>query len=156
MANKKNQNTSVNSSIKLCEILSQEIMTNLTKEIPGLFKIIKTKASRRDLIQGIVSNLRSEFIKQEQEFALDKANEKIGQALNKGKDDDIEHQELDNLDDADLATIKKLESKGVRVIYPNLKYRKPKYNNVNEILKYVESEGGSGDGIKLVIMNFND
>lgn len=98
------------------------------------------------------------------EAALQKADEKIGKALNKSdeaneeenKEKDIEHTELDDLDDVDLATIEKLEKKGVRIIYPNLKYRKPKYQNVSEVLKYVESENGKGDGVKLVIMNFND
>ena len=38
---------------------------------------------------------------------------------------------------------------------PNLKYAKPKYKDVQSILKYVESEQDRG-GVKLVIMNFND
>ena len=83
-------------------------------------------------------------------------NETEENAEEENQEKDIEHTELDDLDDVDLATIEKLEKKGVRIIYPNLKYRKPKYNNVNEVLKYVESEGGNGEGIKLVIMNFND
>ena len=38
---------------------------------------------------------------------------------------------------------------------PNLKYAKPKYNNVESILKYVEAEDDKR-GVKLIIMNFND
>ena len=38
--------------------------------------------------------------------------------------------------------------------FPNLKYAKPKYNNVDSVLKLVEHEADKG-GIKLVIMNFN-
>ena len=38
---------------------------------------------------------------------------------------------------------------------PNLKYAKPKYKDVESVLKYVEDEG-CGGSIKLVIMNFND
>ena len=38
---------------------------------------------------------------------------------------------------------------------PNLKYRKPKYKNVESVLKYIEGEEDRG-GVKLVIMNFND
>lgn len=68
----------------------------------------------------------------------------------------VDHTALDDLDEVDLATIEKLEKKGVKVIFPNLKYRKPKYNRVNEMMKYVESDHGSGEGVKLVIMNFND
>lgn len=63
---------------------------------------------------------------------------------------------LDDLDEIDLEAVERLEKKGVRIVYPNLKYRKPKYNKVGEMMKYVESENGSGEGVKLVIMNFND
>ncbi|MFH1428028.1 MAG: hypothetical protein ABIG60_05925 [Patescibacteria group bacterium] len=91
---------------------------------------------------------------------LKKADNKIAKSLGTddtlSKDDNTERIELDDLDDVDLETIKKLEKKGVRIIYPNLKYRKPKYKNVESILNYVETEGGSGEKIKLVIMNFND
>ncbi len=39
--------------------------------------------------------------------------------------------------------------------FPNLKYAKPKYKNIESILKYVEGDEDKG-GVKLVIMNFND
>ncbi len=39
--------------------------------------------------------------------------------------------------------------------FPNLKYAKPKYKNMESVLKYVEGEEEKG-GVKLVIMNFND
>ena len=39
--------------------------------------------------------------------------------------------------------------------FPNLKYAKPKYNNVESLLNYVE-KGDDQGGLKLVIMNFND
>ena len=38
---------------------------------------------------------------------------------------------------------------------PNLKYAKPKYKDIQSMLKYVESDDDKG-GVKLVIMNFND
>lgn len=38
---------------------------------------------------------------------------------------------------------------------PNLKYAKPKYQNVESLLNYVEISDEQG-GLKLVIMNFND
>ena len=37
----------------------------------------------------------------------------------------------------------------------NLKYAKPKYQNVESLLNYIESKDDEG-GVKLVIMNFND
>ena len=39
--------------------------------------------------------------------------------------------------------------------FPNLKDGKPKYQNVESILRYVEKDDDKG-GVKLVIMNFND
>lgn len=39
--------------------------------------------------------------------------------------------------------------------FPNLKYAKPKYQNVESLLNYIEQDEDKG-GIKLVIMNFND
>ena len=39
--------------------------------------------------------------------------------------------------------------------FPNLKYAKSKYQNVESLLNYVESGEDQG-GLKLVIMNFND
>ena len=47
------------------------------------------------------------------------------------------------------------EVEGSGSSYPNLKYAKPKYKNVESVLKYVESDEDRG-GLKLVIMNFND
>ena len=39
--------------------------------------------------------------------------------------------------------------------FPNLKYAKPKYQNMESVLKYIEQAQDTG-GFKLVIMNFND
>jgi len=39
--------------------------------------------------------------------------------------------------------------------FPNLKYAKSKYRNVESLLNYIETKESEG-GIKLVIMNFND
>ena len=44
---------------------------------------------------------------------------------------------------------------GTDATFPNLKYAKPKYKDVESVLRYVES-GDAGGGLKLVIMNFND
>ena len=47
------------------------------------------------------------------------------------------------------------ETKESRSSFPNLKYAKPKYKDVDSVLKYIERDGEEG-GVKLVIMNFND
>jgi len=88
-----------------------------------------------------------------------KSEEKLRRILDNHRGDSKEKNEgikREDLDEGDLKAIEKLEKKGVQVTYPNLKYKKPKYQNVSELLKYVESEGGAGEGVKLVIMNFND
>ncbi len=96
------------------------------------------------------------------QVGLDKAEEKLSKVFDETSDEqqqcdtNIEKTELDDFDNVDIETVEALEKRGYKVIYPNLKYRKPKYQNVNEMLKYVESDSGKGDGVKLVIMNFND
>lgn len=40
--------------------------------------------------------------------------------------------------------------------FPNLKYAKPKYNNVDSIVKNIGGGDGGDDGVKVTIMNFND
>lgn len=59
----------------------------------------------------------------DQESALAKADEKIGEALGNNEDS------KDNTD---------------------------KYKNIDSILKYVENPNDKGQGVRLVIMNFND
>ena len=56
--------------------------------------------------------------------------------------------EADDDDDED-------EVDGAGSSLPNLKYAKPKYKDVESVLKYIESDDDKGS-IKLVIMNFND
>ena len=85
------------------------------------------------------------------------ADQKIGKVTGKGKKKPDNLVELYQLDKEDQAAVKRLEGKGFKIIYPHeMDDEKIKYQNVSEVLKYVESEGGSGEGIKLVIMNFND
>lgn len=72
--------------------------------------------------------------------ALAKAEEKLNEALNLSVDSDD--------DDGDPSV--------PEPNFPNLKYAKAKYKNMESVLKYVESDNGSGGGVKLVIMNFND
>lgn len=92
---------------------------------------------------------------------LNMADKKIAEVMgdkshSSFKREERELAQIEDLDEADLRMIKRLQKKGVEIIYPNLKYRKPKYKNIESILSYVESEGDRGETIKLVIMNFND
>ena len=155
----------------LIKELSEEITGGLLEELKEEKMGTIWQALIKELAEGVVQELQegksvTEVSKRVQingkssEEGLAKAEEKLNKVFSKRmgnkKEEDVNKIELDDLDDVDLETIEKLEKKGVKVIYPNLKYRKPKYQNVSEMLKYVESDKGSGDGVKLVIMNFND
>lgn len=108
------------------------------------------KSEEHTLLEAHGIRLKESLLKVNQKL------NKIDSALSLETSDDAEDISLEDLDDIDLATIEKLEQKGVRVVFPNLKYRKPKYKNVESVLKYVESEKDDKGGVKLVIMNFND
>jgi len=133
-------------------------LSEIAKEVVKQMKDVSEESVLKDgslLVKG-----------KELKEGLERAEEKLSGVINRIKDDeeekedstekDIEKIDLDDLDDTDLKTIEELEKKGYKVIYPNLKYNKPKYQNVSEMLKYVESDTGKGEGVKLVIMNFND
>lgn len=165
--------------------ITREIAINLVSELKnnnGLGKSKEPEDKTTILWQIFLNEIAREVVKQLKESGeedilkdiniqvdgkdpkegLDKAEEKLSKIFNKTrvdkkeKEKDIEKIELDDLDDVDLEAIEKLKRKGFRVIYPNLKYRKPKYQNVRELLKYVETNKEKPDGVKLVIMNFND
>ncbi len=77
---------------------------------------------------------------------IDKVERKLEKVLSKlakaGQDDDDDDDDDDDEDDG-------------RSRFPNLKYAQPKYQNLESVIKHVESNDGKG-GFKLVIMNFND
>ena len=113
------------------------------------------KDNKKEPVTKIVINSKSMTKKE----ALEKANKKLGKILNKteNKIEDIETKQLEDLDDdMTIKELLELEKKGIRVIFPNLKYAKPKYSNVSELIKYVESDKPQEGGVKIIIMNFND
>jgi len=146
--------TSSRSQLRLSEIAN--------RHQSGLSRIARNVGQLKENPQEQISAETSIPVTEEiPQVGLDKAEEKLNKVFNETgdeqqRDKDIEKTQLDDFDGVDIETIEALEKKGYKVIYPNLKYRKPKYQNVNEMLKYVESDSGKGDGVKLVIMNFND
>lgn len=165
--------------------VSKELSTNLISEVKTIPRLSKNNHNNGNLWQLFIKEVAKEVAKQInqeegqdllKDFSiqakgrtpregLEKAEKKLekfsqrteNSKEEKGEDEaDIEKTDLEDLDEVDLKKIKELEKKGVRVIYPNLKYRKPKYQNVSEMLKYVESENEKSEAVKLVIMNFND
>ena len=88
----------------------------LIQELRKRLKLGREEVVERD---NIVINSKNA----NREFALAKAEEKIGEALAESGDSG------DNTE---------------------------KYKNIDSILKYVENPNDKGQGVKLVIMNFND
>ena len=125
-------------------------------------KSVKDKISKdKKIINKNTAPVRTKIIINSKNMTkkqvLEKAEEKLGRVLNKVKEKDIVHIAKDlGLDKNDIEVIKKLKEKGIEVSFPNLKYAQPKYSNVSELLKYVESDKPQEGGVKLVIMNFND
>ena len=88
--------------------------------------------------KGLVLQMQNQDV----QAGLQKAEDKMGRALNGSVDSTPD-------DDDD-------EIHGSQSQYPNLKYKKPKYQNVESILRYVEGDEKSSGGVRLVFMNFND
>lgn len=136
----------------MLDVMKTMVIGELKEELKGELGII----GHRSVSEELTLHNGSRDLKEE-------AMERVNQKLNKingnhlpVNSENVENISLDDLDEVDLATIKKLEAQGVRVIFPNLKYRKPKYNNMDSVLKYVESDKDDKSGVKLIIMNFND
>lgn len=150
-----NPNVKNGKRVSLFNLLYNEIREKVNEELKREYKF--TKGSGWNIASIDKSTSMHKKSKSLDEV-LEKAEKKLDKVSDCGvmyENEDIENVSLDDLDDVDLATIRKLEERGVKVIYPNLKYRKPKYKNMESVLKYIESDEGNG-GVKLVIMNFND
>lgn len=114
-----------------------------------------TEKSEKKVTTKIIVNSKN----LDEKKALKKAEEKIEKLLDESTDktDDIETKNLEDLDEnMTIKELLELEKKGVRVIFPNLKYAKSKYSNVSGFMKYIESDKPQEGGVKLIIMNFND
>lgn len=143
---------------KIKNLILKDLLADFkTNDAPGSFRDELTKAIlAKTMIVNLAQNgeeqtgLAGKVIIQSNnkdvQAALNKAEDKIGRALNASVDSDG-----DDDDDNDEVNSKSM--------FPNLKYRKPKYQNVESVLKYVESKkekGESGGDVRIVIMNFND
>lgn len=105
---------------------------------PQVAKEIKKELREEDLLKDkkiVINNKNTEK-------GLIKAEEKLEKVMRKLGGEQAEDEDED-------------EIKGTGSNYPNLKYAKPKYKNMESVLKYIESKDDNG-GVKLIIMNFND
>lgn len=116
---------------KFLKLLSKLIAKEMVKQL------LKEAEKNPEGVKAIFSN-SPDSIKTTKGFM--KAEGKLTKIMEKGL--------TNSLSDED-------EVKETQAKYPNLKYMKPKYANVESILKYVESKDDQS-GVKLVIMNFND
>ncbi|MDP3244177.1 MAG: hypothetical protein Q8M83_00780 [bacterium] len=143
---------------KIKDLILKDLFEDFKKnDAPGSFRDELTRAI---LAKTMVVNLAQDGKEQtglagkviiqsnnkDVQVALNKAEDKIGRALNTSVDSDSDDDDDD-------------DEKSSKSMFPNLKYRQPKYQNVESVLKYVESEKEKGDGrgdVRIVIMNFND
>jgi len=124
-------NVEKNNDGKFLKLFSKLIAKEMVKQL------LKEAAKNPEGVKAIFSNLPNSI---KTTKGLMKAEGKLTKIMEKGL--------TDSFGDED-------EIKGTQAKYPNLKYMKPKYANVESILKYVESKDDQS-GVKLVIMNFND
>lgn len=121
------------------ELLSKALMANLAVGLNSADEDLGETFAEKIIIQSNNNDVQE---------ALEKAEEKIGRALDASVDSTSDGDESDDDD----------EIHGTDSKFPNLKYNKPKYKNLESVLKYVENKkkpGDSGD-VRIVIMNFND
>lgn len=117
-------------SVSLLDLLLQE----LVKEVAGQMR----NGSQGNGLSDEDLEARSQKVEKKLEKVEKKLKKKLEKLSNRAVDDDDD-------DEAHIAGSS----------FPNLKYAKPKYKNVESILKYIETDEDKG-GLKLVIMNFND
>lgn len=135
----------------MVDLMKTMIINELRDEVIGNSSLVYIENHMSDNTSHNGSQNQKTLVQEEIGQKLSLKNKNLVRSENKN----LNSISLDDLDDLDLATIEKLESKGVRVIFPNLKYRQPKYQKMDSVLKYVENEDDKY-GVKLVIMNFND
>jgi chromosome segregation ATPase len=138
---------------KALRSLAQEISHSLVREIADQRAVEKSTAAGlmevllQQLAQEVVTQLVAEISEPPAQDDLETRLERLETQLQEltGVGAEAEAEEDDDED----------EVEGGGSSYPNLKYAKPKYKDVESILKYVESDDDKS-GLKLVIMNFND
>ena len=140
--------------------ISDDRKDKLSDNLDGInTNVNNLKKNKKDIKKEPVTKIIVNSKSMTKKEALEKANKKLGKILDKTKNkiEDIETKQLEDLnDDMTIKELLELEKKGIRVIFPNLKYAKPKYSNVSELIKYVESDKPQEGGVKIIIMNFND
>ena len=134
--------------------VAEEISHGLTRQANTVPLVQKSSAESvaellvQQVAAEVVSQLEGESGLLASARELEERLQKVEAQLNGSATTDTDEGGHDDDDDED-------EVKGTSSSLPNLKYAKPKYKDVESILKYVERDEDSG-GVKLVIMNFND
>lgn len=103
---------------------------------------VVNKLKRELSMEDLLEDKRIEINNKNTEEGLTKAEEKLEKINRKLSKEQAEDEDEDEIKDTDSN-------------YPNLKYARPKYKNLESVLKYIESKDDNG-GVKLIIMNFND
>ena len=126
--------------------IAREISQGLVSEMAARRVVADSPAL--SVAQVLLQQLADEVVRQVEEDSREIA-------LPEGLETRLQRLEtrLERLAGADDQDDDEVEGRGSS--FPNLKYAKPKYKDVESLLNYVESDGDKV-GLKLVIMNFND
>ena len=135
--------------IKALQDVAEDISQSMVREIEGDQDI--ERATPVSIVDLLLQQLAGELVRQLQETGLNKgqSGEELDARLQKVMKR-LEKLAVSLRDDDDEDEVGENGRS-----FPNLKYAKPKYQNVESILRYVDKVEDKG-GVKLVIMNFND
>ena len=135
---------------KIFQDIAREISQSLVQEFEG--NPIVESSNSENIVDMLLQKLNEEVVKQVEKAGLNRglSSEEMERRLLSIK------KRMDNLAVIVRETEEaEHEEGGAQGSFPNLKYAKSKYKNVESVLKYVERDEDRG-GVKLVIMNFND
>lgn len=131
---------------KVLQSVTQEITHSLVLEMAN-HQYVEGSVSVR-IVDLLLQQLVGEVVRQLKEANSDKrlSDEDVEAKLQK-VERKLQKLGISGQDEDEVA--------GTGSNFPNLKYGKSKYKNIESILKYIETDEDKG-AVKLVIMNFND
>ena len=132
---------------KILQDMAQEISQNLAREIDHGGAKRATSLNFADLL---LERLSEEVINRLDQAASGQA--RVARDIEAGARDRTRPQERLPVP---VRGEGEEEMADFRSRFPNLKYAKSKYQDIESVLKYIEADDDKG-GVRLVIMNFND
>ena len=142
---------------KMLKGMAREISHSLTNEIgtPLLARTQETEGISTLLFQYLANEVARQLGAGSKEVATVQDLDSRLQALEATVGSLVPNEQAGDGDEGVDQDEDEDEVDGKGSSFPNLKYAKPKYKDMDSVLRYVDEQDGGG-GIKLVIMNFND